>query len=373
MKNIQYFYYLIALIMAIPLGMLVYQNVYSQPKTSMTQPVTQIRENLSSAYFAGGCFWCMEGPFEDIEGVDEAVAGYIGWTQEEATYEKVSTGKTAHREGVQVVYDPTKVSYQELVKVYFRQIDPTDPDGQFADKWFQYTTAVYTQTSEEKKIVEDYIESINTSKKFEVAVQTKVAPFTTFFPAEEYHQDYYKKSALRYNQYKKGSGREDFIHQSPLSKDDTQTWSTQNLKSTDKETRLKELTPLQYEVTQQEGTEPAFKNEYWDNHEAGLYVDIVDGTPLFSSKDKYDSGTGWPSFTKPLDVKNILEKDDSKLWITRTEVRSAKADSHLGHVFPDGPAEAGGQRYCMNSAAMKFVPVSQLEALWYGQYVQLFK
>lgn len=334
---------------------------WSPQKIISKQPIAM--SELKSAYFAGGCFWCMEGPFEATEWVDEAVAWYLWWEEKDATYEKVGSGKTKHREGVKVVYDPEKVSFQSLVEIFFRQIDPTDEWGQFADRGYQYTTAVYYETPEEKQILETYIQSINDSKKFEVDVQTKVEAFTTFFPAEEYHQDYYKKSSSHYNRYKKGSGREDFIHDSPLAVTGT----------FDKASRLKELTPLQYEVTQEEGTERAFQNEYWDNKEEGIYVDIVDGTPLFSSRDKYDSGTGWPSFTRPIDMSHIVEVDDSKLWMTRTEVRSKYADSHLGHVFPDGPKEAGGMRYCMNSAAMRFIPVEQLEAQGYGEYTKLFQ
>lgn len=389
MKNIQYFYSVVAITLIIPVFFILYNNfssTHSKPiqNNIQSQTQTQIPAGNKTAYFAGWCFWCMEGPFESTPWVFDAFAGYAGGAQADATYEKVWSGKTGHREWVQVIYNPKIITYKELVKIYFQQIDPTDPDGQFADKGFQYTTAIYYQDQDEKKIIDDYIKSINDSKKFKVNVQTKVVPFTTFFKAEEYHQDYYKTSALRYNQYKKGSGRADFIHKSPLATPETATgstgtWAKNSLapqtmrKPIDKAKRLSELTDLQYKVTQKWGTETPFKNEYWDNHEEGIYVDIVDGAALYSSQDKYDSGTGWPSFTKPISMANIKEVSDDTFWSRRTEVRGATSDSHIGHVFNDGPVDKWGMRFCMNSAAMKFIPLADLEKEGYGEYKKLFQ
>lgn len=304
----------------------------------------------------------MEGIFEAQPGVSEAIAGYAGGSLEDATYEKVGAGKTKHRESVEVIYDPSVIGYPELVKIYFTQIDPTQVGGQFADTGYQYTTAIYPSNSDERQIATDYIIALNTSKKFDTPIAVVVEDFTTFFPAEEYHQDYYKKSAFRYNLYKEGSGRGDYIKK---------TWWKEIASLTEDELKSK-LTGIQYKVTQEDGTEAPFKNPYWDNHEAGIYVDIVDGSPLFASLDKFDSGTGWPSFTRVMTGASVLEKTDTQLFSTRTEVRSKNANSHLGHVFNDGPVDKWGMRYCINSAALRFIPVVDLEKEWYGEYVQYF-
>ncbi len=314
-------------------------------------------ENVKNAYFAGWCFWCMEGIFEAQEWVKEAKTGYIGGSEETATYEQISSGLTKHREWVKIIYDPEKITYARLVELFWTQIDPTDPDGQFADKWFRYTTAIYYDGEEEKSIAEKSKKSLENSQKFEKAIATKILPVVPFYEAEEYHQDYYKKGASRaaYKKYEKGSGRKDYKEK---------TWGSP----------LKErLTDLQYKVTQKWGTERPFDNPYWDNKAEGIYVDVIDGTPLYSSLDKYESGTGWPSFTKPIDIKNLEEKKDSTLFSTRTEIKWAKSGAHIGHVFTDGPKEEWGLRYCTNSAAMKFIPKEDLEKNGYGEYVEMFE
>ena len=455
-------------------------------------------QNLEEAYFAGWCFWCMEGIFEVQDGVSEAIAGYLWGDKENANYTEVSTGKTKHREWVKVIYDPEMISFDKLSELFWTQIDPTDDGGQFADRGFQYTTALYYKNDSEKSILEKSKNNLEKSEKFDKSVATKILPFSTFFEAEDYHQDYYKKSEFRYNLYKKWSGRKDFIKnnwedkiEELEKKGQTQgtaptkecrgescihpeviwykDYSEEALKNAkqkyivlffhadwcptcksfekkvlsekipedililkvdfDKELELKRkynivtqtsfvlvdsnwnlkkrwiwgrgidsvtkkikdfessnkqasktytkeelkarLTPMQYKVTQEGGTEPPFDNEYWNNYEEWIYVDIIDWTPLFSSTDKFDSGTGWPSFTKPIDENFVNEKEDNSLFSKRTEIKSDK--SHLWHVFEDGPKDSGWLRYCINSAALKFIPKDELKWTDFEKYLSLFE
>ncbi|BAC13690.1 peptide-methionine (S)-S-oxide reductase MsrA [Oceanobacillus iheyensis] len=311
------------------------------------------------ATFAGGCFWCMVEPFDQRPGVIDIRSGYTGGHVENPTYEQVCTNTTGHVEAVQITFDPEIMPYKELVETFWQQIDPTDAGGQFNDRGESYQTAIFYHTEEQKKIAEDSKKALDESNRFKMPIVTPVLPAKPFYEAEEGHQDYYKKRSFHYRMYKKGSGRQDFIKN--------------NWQNTIDKNELKEkLTPIQYHVTQENGTERPFDNEYWNNTQEGIYVDIIKGNVLFSSKEQYDAGCGWPSFTKPVDPYQIEDKVDKTHGMVRTEIRSKQSDSHLGHVFEDGPQDKGGLRYCMNSAAMRFIPKEKMEEEGYSKYLYLF-
>jgi len=310
------------------------------------------------ATFAGGCFWCMVTPFEELPGILRVTSGYTGGHKENPTYEEVCSDTTGHAEAVQIEFDPGLFPYEQLVELFWRQIDPTDPGGQFADRGSSYRTAIFYHNEEQRRIAEESKRRLAESGIFDKPIVTEIIPASTFYPAEDYHQDFHKKNPFRYKTYRKASGRDAFIEKH---------WRIKK----DPEELRKRLTPIQYEVTQNNATEPPFRNEYWDHQEDGIYVDIVSGEPLFSSRDKFDAGCGWPSFTKPLIPANISEKLDLSHGMIRTEVRSMLGDSHLGHVFDDGPAPTG-LRYCINSAALRFIPKDRLEEEGYGEFKALF-
>ena len=323
-----------------------------------------------TATFAGGCFWCVQADFEKVPGVVKVVSGYTGGSEDNPTY--ASYAKSGHVEAVQVFYDPSRITYEQLLDYFWKHIDPTDAGGQFVDRGPQYRSVIFYHDEEQRRLAEKSKEDLAKSGRFAKSIVTEIVKFNKFFDAEDYHQDYYKKNPLRYKYYRHGSGRDQFVEQVWGSTHSEVRPAADNpYRKPDDVTLGNKLTPIQYEVTQKNGTEPAFGNEYWNNKSEGIYVDIVSGEPLFSSLDKYDSGTGWPSFTRPLEPANIVEKEDRTFFTVRTEVRSKHGDLHLGHVFTDGPPPTG-LRYCMNSAALRFIPKELLEKEGYGKYVNLF-
>lgn len=323
-----------------------------------------------TAVFAGGCFWCIEAAFDGVVGVISVASGYTGGNVPNPTYDDVSSGVTGHYEAVKIVFDPARISYASLLDIFWRQIDPTDAGGQFADRGSQYRTAVFFSDEAQHAAAERSKTKLASSGKFDGAIVTAIIPAKVFYPAEDYHQKYCSRNPERYERYKKGSGRELYIERTWGKESKKKKVQPRSFTKPPRDDLRKKLTALQYGVTQEGDTECAFDNEFWKEKREGIYVDVVSGEVLFLSKDKYDSGTGWPSFTKPATEDAVKVGDDVSHSMHRTEVRSAVADSHLGHLFNDGPAP-GFRRYCINSAALRFVSKEDMEKEGYADILPL--
>jgi peptide methionine sulfoxide reductase msrA/msrB len=367
------------------------EGAASEPTTAA---VAAPEQNMQTMLVAGGCFWCVEADLEKLPGVIGVVSGYAGGSTPNPTYQNYS--KDGHREVVEVTYDASKVSFEEILIYAMKHMDPTDDDGSFGDRGEYYSPAFYYKTPAEKSVIEKLIADVDSNGPYPKPLGIDVEPARQFYAAEDYHQDYYKGalSKLKYQYYRSASGRDAYIskiwgtdtgptlpwrsirtpesepaeQKTTTNRNTTSMW--QNYVKPSKEMLKTQLDELAFKVTQEEGTERAGTSPLDKNYERGIYVDVLSGEPLFSSKDKFDSGTGWPSFVRPIAPEAITEHVDKSFFSTRTEIRSAIADNHLGHVFPDGPRDRGGMRYCMNGVALRFIAEADMEAAGYGAYTE---
>ena len=346
MKNILKFILMVAVFFGLNL----------MAKDELIKEQTMAGQNLKEIYLAGGCFWGMHGYFKKIFGVVDTKVGYANGKSENTSYRELH--ESDHAETLYVKYDENRVALAEILAHFFRVIDPTSLNKQGNDVGRQYRSGIYYVSESDLPTIESFMKI--EQKKFKDKIVVEVAPLKNFVLGEEYHQDYLDKNPFGYCHIDLGLADKPLYDEAkfkPLSKDELK----------------KNLSSEQYAVTQEAATERPFSSEYDKFDQKGIYVDITSGKPLFSSADKFDAGCGWPSFSKPIENTTLTEKEDYKLSRKRTEVRSGKADSHLGHVFEDGPKELGGLRYCINSASLRFIPVDKLEEEGYGEFLQYFK
>lgn len=320
---------------------------------------------IKTIYLAGGCFWGTAHLFSLVPGVTSTTAGYANSIVPDPSYKLVCTGTTNAAETVKVDYDDSEVGLTDLLNLYFKSIDPLSLNRQGGDIGTQYRTGIYYTSEEDAPVVEAILATLQRRHKEPIAIE--YGPLQNFYPAEEYHQDYLYKNPNGYCHvnpalFKEARELKPHIAEKEK-KPKTDTEKRQELR--------RRLTPLQWEVTQNGATERPFVNEYDHEFRPGIYVDITDGTPLFVSSRKYNSGCGWPAFSRPIDDSLITEHLDTSFGRIRTEVRSASSGAHLGHVFPDGPQEDGGLRYCINSASLKFIPLEKMESEGYREYIPL--
>jgi len=350
--------------------------------------------DIQTALVAGGCFWCVEADLEKTPGVLDVVSGYAGGTTQNPTYQDYSAG--GHREVVEVTYDADQISYEDILIVTLKTTDPTDDDGTFGDRGDGYSAAFFYDSPEQKQVIENLLVEVDEFGPYADPLAIDVESRPQFWPAEDYHQNYYKGTLtrLKYQFYRDGSGRTDFIARhwgsdtSPYlpwraeintnqpitenimnNQDNTTAYPWTSYTKPDLATLEATMDPTAFRVTQKDGTERAGTSPLDSNWERGIYVDVLSGEPLFSSRDKFDSGTGWPSFVAPINASAVTAHVDRRLFSVRTETRSAIADNHLGHVFNDGPADRGGLRYCMNGAALRFVPETDMVAAGYSDFL----
>ena len=353
MKYTKTFLILTALFGSLQSSLTYADNTTSSKEQKMTMESKQEQRII---YLAGGCFWGLEAYMERIQGVTDAVSGYANGKGDTTNYQLLHA--TDHAETVKVTYDPNKISLDKLLQYYFRVIDPTSINKQGNDRGRQYRTGIYYQNEQDKAVIEAALKTLQS--KFQAPIQIEVEPLKNYVEAEEYHQDYLKKNPNGY------------CHIDIKKADEPLIDDKKYPKPSDAELKQK-LTVLQYDVTQGKHTERSFSNEYWDNFAPGIYVDITTGEPLFSSKDKFESGCGWPSFTKPIAAEVAEYQRDNSFNMTRIEVLSRNGHAHLGHVFDDGPRDKGGLRYCINSASIKFIPLDEMEKQGYGDLIPFVK